>query len=470
MSHAAKVTKKLGMKRSAILRTKDKGINFFSNSLRLLIAASILHLVVTTAVFALGRQALLPGTFDVNGIAVAFANDGVGYREDATTLAEMLWSGQFHVWFSAPYSFHVKLYSIGFAILGGLLGFNILSAEPLNLIYYLGILIFVYKLAREIFGLCAGFIASLTVALWPSFVLHTTQLLKDPLFNLGMLALIFVMMHFLKGKSSWREAFLNGTVGALIAGMLWKARSDLGALLVATILLGTLMLVVRQFQLRRVLVSNIAGMALLITLTAAAIVLLPIYRNADNPRVKEAESKAVGKTAVPKPVVRWWQVPAKIGIVRQAFAVKYPDAKSNIDTDVKLGTNADLVRYLPRAMEIGLFAPFPDMWLERGGNVGQSGRMLGGLETLFMYAVECLAVVGLWKGRRQLSVWLLASIAAMGTIALGLAVVNVGTLYRLRYPFLILLIILAAGGITNFLNWFMKSPRPRLFRAITQQR
>jgi hypothetical protein len=94
------------------------------------------------------------------------------------------------------------------------------------------------------------------------------------------------------------------------------------------------------------------------------------------------------------------------------------------------------------------------MWFQTGSTVGSSGRALSGIETLLMYAVEALAIVGLWQGRRRLSVWLLFSIAAMGCIALGFVVINIGALYRLRYAFLILLIILAAGGATHVLDWF----------------
>jgi hypothetical protein len=452
------------MKRSPILLTRRKGPVSWSNPLRLLIAAAILHLLVATAVFTLGRQALLSGTFDSNGIAVSFASDGVGHREDAATLGEILWSGNLHDWFSAAYPFHVKLYSICFAVFGAFLGFNILAVEPLNLFYYVGILILVYKLGSEIFGSRAALIASGIVALWPSFVLHTTQLLKDPLFILGMLTLIFLMMRLLTRPCSWRKALLHSVVGASIAAVLWKVRSDMGAVLIASVLLGAVMLLLRQFQLSRVLASNLAGMALLIVLTAAAMLWLPAYRDEENPRVKEAASRAahIRRGVKPKPVVRWWQVPAKIGIVREQFAAKYPDARSNIETDVKLATNADLIRYLPRATEIGLLAPFPNMWFDMGSSVGSMGRMLSGLETLLMYAVEALGVVGLWQGRRQLSAWLLFSIAAMGTIALGLVMVNVGTLYRLRYLFLILLIILAAGGITHLFDWFMKKRSQRL--------
>ena len=109
----------------------------------------------------------------------------------------------------------------------------------------------------------------------------------------------------------------------------------------------------------------------------------------------------------------------------------------------------DVIRYLPRATAIGLLSPFPKMWFETGDSVGAKGRILSGLETLVMYVVEVFALVGLWLGRRKLSVWLLFSIATMGTIALGLVVVNVGTLYRLRYVFLIMLIVLAAEGISH---------------------
>lgn len=413
-------------------------------------------MAVTTVEFTLGRQAVLPGTFDSNGIAVSVASDGIGNREDAVTLAQMLWSSRFHEWFSVSYPFHVKLYSIGFAVIGGFLGFNILSAEPLNLFCYLGILIFVYKVGNEIFDSRAALIGSGMVALWPSFLLHTTQLLKDPLFTLGMLALILIMMRLLTRPYSWRQSLLHSAVGSLMAAALWKIRSDMGAVLMATVLLGALLLVVRQFQLKHALTSNLAGMALLTLLTTSTLLWLPVYRDADNPRVREAAITAVGDTVKPKPDVRWWQVPARIGIIRDRFAAKYPNAHSNMDADVKLASIGDVIRYLPRALTIGLFAPFPDMWFGKGSSVGPLGRMLGGLETLIMYVIELLAIVGFWRARPRPSVWLLLSIAVMGIAAIGLVVVNIGALYRLRYLYLILLIILAAGGIRYLIEWFMK--------------
>lgn len=137
----------------------------------------------------------------------------------------------------------------------------------------------------------------------------------------------------------------------------------------------------------------------------------------------------------------------------------YQNPGSNIDMDVEINGTADLLRYLPRAALVGFFAPFPNMWFASGKSVGVAGRLLSGVESLAMYAVEGLALLGLWRGRRQLSVWFLSLVAATGMIALGLVVVNVGALYRLRYVFLMLLFIPAAEGAARILDRLSKKPR-----------
>jgi hypothetical protein len=446
------------MKVSTILRIDSKSAHPWFTPMRLLILAAILHLTVTTTVFAIGRYSLRPGSFDTDGIATSFADDGTGYRLDAVTLADLLARGEVRSWFTSNYPLHVKLYSISFAVCGRLLGFNILSAEPINLLCYLGILVLVFMLGDETFGWRAGLLAAATVALWPSFLLHTTQPLKDPLSILGLLTLMLVMMRLLLRPYSWRQALLNGVLGAAIAAGLWKMRSDMAPVLLAIEILGAALLVLKQFLLRSPLPANLAAQLLLLALTAGAILFLPVYRDADNPRHHEREalrreaSVANGMETEP----RWWQAAAQVGIVRHRFVSMYPDSGSNLDTNVNFATTGDLIRYLPRATEIGFFAPFPNMWFETGNSVGTLGRKLSGLETVFMYGVEALAVVGLWRGRRRISVWLLFSIAATGVVALGLVVTNVGALYRLRYVFMMLVIVMGSGGVVYLFDLFVK--------------
>lgn len=139
-------------------------------------------------------------------------------------------------------------------------------------------------------------------------------------------------------------------------------------------------------------------------------------------------------------------------MARGRFIRLYTDAGSNIDNDVQFYGPADILRYAPRAAAIGLFAPFPDMWFTSGKTVGSAGRLLVGVETLLMYLVEALALCGLWFGRRRLSAWLFFLLSAVGVFALGLVVTNVGALYRIRYLFLIMLMVLAAGGVARLLG------------------
>jgi asparagine N-glycosylation enzyme membrane subunit Stt3 len=124
----------------------------------------------------------------------------------------------------------------------------------------------------------------------------------------------------------------------------------------------------------------------------------------------------------------------------------YPGTGSNIDAGVALESWGEVVRYLPRAAEIGLLAPFPNMWLASGAQVGRWGRALSGLEMLTMYLVMVLALWGLWKRRDQLAIWFLVTIATLSVFVLGLVVANIGALYRMRYPFWMLLIIVGVDG------------------------
>jgi hypothetical protein len=140
-------------------------------------------------------------------------------------------------------------------------------------------------------------------------------------------------------------------------------------------------------------------------------------------------------------------LPARIGFLRYKFLFLYQGAGSNIDTDVQLQSFKDILLYLPRAVMIGLFAPFPNMWFTSGVQVGLHGRLLSGFETFVIYLIELLAAFAIWRNRRSLRPWLLLMIILMGAAALGLVVANVGALYRMRFGFWLLLIVLGAEGI-----------------------
>jgi hypothetical protein len=155
--------------------------------------------------FLIGHYRLRPGTFDENGIGISFAVDGVAYRNLISEMTSVLKNNGLSSWlfFRAP--LHCRLYSLSFAFSGNILGYNILAAELLNLLYYLGILILVFWLGTTLFNRRAGLMAAVLVGLWPSFLVHSHT--ADPRSSsiLLLLALLFAMMLLLLRTFSWQE-------------------------------------------------------------------------------------------------------------------------------------------------------------------------------------------------------------------------------------------------------------------------
>jgi hypothetical protein len=438
---------------------------------RLLLAAAAFHLLVTISIYAVGRFEIFPGAFDRNGIAVSFASDGRRLRDEASILGDKLVQGRIIDWGRAASSPHIKLYSLSFAVLQPLFGATILSAEPLNALCYLAILIVIFNLGREVFNRRVGLIAAITVALWPSFLLHTTQLLKDPMFLVGMLAFILLNLYLLCRSISWTTALMIGAGGGIVALFTWLIRDSMGQLLIVTVALGAAIFVVRQVREREFQPANLVGMALVMALSVSVVQFVPRFKDPWRARdnVERTASVALDPpTAAPTAAPRGSEgrssnavlaTAASIGKLRDQFIIESQEGTSNIDSDVQLTSRSQIIRYLPRAAMIGFFAPFPNMWFATGEQVGALARRFSGVETMAMYAIEVLAIVGLLgraSGRQRLAVWFLWSIAAMGMVALGLVVVNVGTLYRLRYVFLLLLIILAAKGAAHTFGWYKR--------------
>jgi Dolichyl-phosphate-mannose-protein mannosyltransferase len=440
----------------------------------LLLAAAVLHLALTITIALAGRFALLSSLFDENGISGAFAFDSFLYRRKSVELVDALMRGSFSDWFYAPLPLHVKIYSLSFAVLSPLFGFTMLSVEPLNLLYYLLILVLVYKLCAEVFERRVALLAATAIALWPSFLLHTTQLLRDPLFIVAMLLLLLVITRWLLREHTLRRGLAEGLAAAGASAVVWLTRYNMWTVIIGITLVGVTFLIVRQWRSKVWLVGNIAGA--LVLLVALALVPSVVGRflqpdsffspNQAALRVLPStfvpcpdEGRSGEQTSLQQPQGAWSRLRARadgavasLSKLRRRFITSYFDAGSNIDPCVKLETVGDLLRFLPRATANGFFAPYPDMWLKSGSSVGLSGRLLSGVETLLMYLIELLAIFGLWTGRRRLPVWLIALSAVGGIISLGLVVVNVAVLFRLRYFFLMLLIVLAAGGVRQILS------------------
>jgi hypothetical protein len=433
-----------------------------TNPIQWLIAAGIFHVFVAVTVFLTGYYELLVNTFDTHGIGISFSIDGYTYRNRAIDLADILRSTGLSAWAATPAPLHCKLMSLSFALFGNLLGYNILGAEPLNLLYYLGVITFVYLLGREIFSPRAGMIAAVIVALWPSYLLHSTQLIRDPLAILCLLGLLFVATLLLGRNLSWRKGIVYGLCGVTLLTTFWLTRANMWNVAIAMVAITFLLFAFRMLRERRFVARNLVGILMLLV----ASVVVPariVSRSAPNstpvillPSV-EGDARPVAILGI------WGRILRQIKGSRrglQSSLLRPPKIPgSNIDTDVRLSTTEDVVKYLPRATIIGLFAPFPKMWLQKSGQAGGAARAVSAVETFLMYLLYMPVVVCLWVERRRLQMWLTFLISLFGLTALGMVVVNAGALYRLRYAFWMMLIVLAAQGILIIASWAREKRR-----------
>lgn len=455
---------------------------------KLLVIAAILQLTVVLSLFAMGRLGLVPNTIDDHGLLRVAVPDARDYDRDATKAVEILKQYGVHVWF-ASYDAHLKFYSLCYLVFGPLLGNNILSAEPFNLGCYLAILILVFKIGEELFDQAAARAAAAAVAIWPSFLLHNTQILKDPICIAAMLTLVLVITMWLTRELSWRMGLVTGLLGATAISLIYATRAAFwGLVLLGMILIGAAFLIFRNVRERSFPIGNILSVLVVLLPALAGIFLnaasltpkdqvafpaetaniAPANQNSavitlDQP-MNQSPAKGNNIQSEATPAVQSDKAPqdlsstyphkrnrliALIQGMRDAFTDKYKDSATLIDSDAQFITTMDLVRYLPRAMAIGFLAPFPNTWLGKGRQVGLAGRLLAGAEMLAAYVLELFALFGVWRARQRLSTWVLLCVILFGVTTLGLGIINVGALYRLRYGFFVLLIVLGMYGLSQ---------------------
>ena len=320
---------------------------------RLLVAAAVFHILVTLTVFIVGKAGLFPRTFDTHGIGISFVIDSTIYREHALQMANLLQQARLREW--ANYGepslspFQLKLYSIFMATFGPVLGYGILAVEPLNLAYYLLMIVLTYRIGRETFSDSVGQLAAMIVALWPSLLMHTTQIMRDQLFICSFMLLIFCLLVGMRQELSTRQALLSAA-GALVALCLTLlAKGNVWEVVLSALALWLLICVVVQARLRR---WSWPRLIVLMTVVLGAVALprviphfrlpghvrpAPIART--NPTV--GNSPATGQSA-------WSKVVTRVGTLRHRFIYRYSQSGSSVDTDVELNGTGDVVRYLPR--------------------------------------------------------------------------------------------------------------------------
>lgn len=149
---------------------------------------------------------------------------------------------------------------------------------------------------------------------------------------------------------------------------------------------------------------------------------------------------------------------ARLGWIGQS----YVSAGSMLDSEVRFSSAKQMLLYLPRAAQIGFLAPFPAHWTAEGVSPGASTmRRIVGLEMIILYPLLLIGLpIGAWRWKQRGEFWATAVFCTSFILIYSYAIPNLGTLYRMRYGFLMALAGLGFAALCLTLR-DQRSPRQR---------
>ena len=411
----------------------------------------LFHLVVSASLSLIARSTFLTSLHNGQGLW-NFALDSFSYHKEALRLVDLWKKGDYSGWWGSSPWWHVKWIALSYAFLAS----DPLSYAPINGLTWAGSVLCIFMIVRQLFpGQRKLAIASAVMfGLWPSYLLHTTQLLKDPLYIMGMLMMFWGCVILLSERRSVVSLLL------IILGVL-LAYLNRTYILEPVIFLSLLAAILELWHSRRA--WGHAGLAMVI------IAGLGVYFYIQRPEIQiqplpgqrrniQSESQPQGEMAKSSRNRHGYSASnlvekevAKISYLRERYIKKYPNAGTNIDSDMHFRSLVDILAYIPRAATIGFFAPFPSHWFGRPTTAGPASRILAGLEMMVWYILLPGFLYFLLTGpvAWQIRIWMLVYTLTL-VVLTSLVVTNIGALYRLRYVYFLPILIGGLEGWTRF--------------------
>lgn len=330
----------------------------------------------------------------------------------------------------------------------------------------------IYNVFSEIAGRSVALLGLIPLLLFPGTIQFYAQAEKDVWAFTGSALLLVVLVGVARGcLLTWRRVLIAVVGAAMASFFCWLVRPyfvsvQFGVFVCGSVFvmgIGTKGLTFKSTRAR-------AGCLLLCMLPIAffmfdvpSIIWPSLLRNPSNlfdvqrdvdalpPAGCDVSPDSIDRI-LPSIVKRGLRPIVNIRLRQRAFGY---NSGSQIDNDVCFARPSDIISYLPRALEISLLAPFPNMWFSSGVSIGAKAmRLLSGSEMLMAYLLLPGIVFLLWSTRAKPRALLILVIAFILPIILLLAttIPNIGTLYRMRYGYLQALVGLGVMGWIVFIK------------------
>jgi len=345
----------------------------------------------------------------------------------------LLQAGDISAWWAGSQTFphpHVKWIALSYFLISP----YPIAFAPVNAMAWTATVISVYALARLLLPASRNLAAlgTMVFCLMPSYLLQTMQLLKDPFYILGGILFLLGAARLFVGKLTWLSMVF------IVAGVqlcLVLRPYMLPAYVVLTFLIIFMGLV--RFS-KPQLLATVATCTLLMLLAWQFLEMRGEVQMSDS-TVRQVEASGLHWSGKPVELLQG---------AREVFSEH--KGGSVVDGDVVIHDWTDIVYYIPRALQIGLLSPFPSNWFQPENAAWKGARLLASVEMMFFYALLPGFVVFLFCHSIPLRLrWFLLIFSISFLCLLGLAVPNMGAIYRMRYVYLLPIML---GGLCGWLE------------------
>jgi len=327
------------------------------------------------------------------------------------------------------------------------------SVLPFNAVVHALSACAVTLILRNFFSAVPALIGALVFALNPASFEWVAQIHRDGIFILGNLLFICGIMSFFspsgEGGGRWLR-YLSSMVfmPALGITLVWAARPYWVQVMLVTILLMLISLVFvgmsrRLAKSRRHIAELVAAF---LCIVAFQVWLVKFHMPYEPIEIPESVSATESVESLPFYWKRTSWLPEIIEGRFYFIAIAREGAKSQggntlVDAKWRLDSTGAMLGYLPRALQLGLFSPCPELWGGMASTPAMTiARKLVGGVTLFFYVCLIGLGMGLWQLRRNMLLWVMIGVCLIGILIYALTYPNIGTLMRYRYGFYMLLV------------------------------
>ena len=380
-----------------------------------------------------------------------------------------------------------------------LFGSSPLSMLPFNATVHALSACMVMVIFRNYFSAVPAMIGALFFSLNPASLEWVAQIHRDGIFILGNLLLIHGLMSFSRqyeANADQRPWHLLSLVAIPIVGslLIWVARPYWLQVMLATFLVSSVVFIFVGLSRRgRISKRRMACLtAMLVSVAAFQFSLIRFFSPFDPvvmPDVTNMASdlgsgKGSGKRSgggLPsgpvsgsdfEPVLEpltphsfvWRQsewLPMFIerrfyGIVLFRLGVIKTGGNTLADPDQLLDSAGAIIEYVPRALQLGILSPLPNLWGGQASTPAMTmARKVMGAVTVLFYACLVGTAMGLYRMRKLLALWVMIGTCCFAILIYAITYPNIGSLVRFRYGFYMLLVGFGVASWCNLL-WFRK--------------